>query len=515
MEFTKEYPKPKFRLVNAKSCTSQKVWRPKTLDEYCWLVCYEAERFTPLLNTDRELYPNNKKVDELSSNSVLSFTYARNLISDFRNESDSKEYYKYLSFGIRVDNKQINCEIDNVWLLHCMYLRLYWKRAKLLSPEDTEERNQFHSETGWPKNPNSEAFYQVGWSTLEAMNRFTTDVYDAIDTAHSYATMIDANDDAPPQKPLVFSPRLSTPAKVMKDTLRDIFLKLVPESTWPQILFQKEVDRILSNIDYEYEQVMSIFCADTKREKFNPNTYLLNLARLLRDADYLIRKEDTDEDTVLYGYSKEAVKAVHEAVAYEDQIHINIEDIIGKEEADKFQSDFREALQFSNFEYIEVDTGRTSYRPDDTKTSMVASDKGESLAKYIELIVASSAKQDKLVDKLEKVGQEEGVSLSDGIHMKPLREIGGTPEATHSADFSSVYWYGETYTFTPTQKAAIRLLWEAKDNRTPDLGQDYILDEIGSDSKRLRDVFKSHPAWKKMITTIKSGSFRLAKPEKK
>ena len=87
-------------------------------------------------------------------------------------------------------------------------------------------------------------------------------------------------------------------------------------------------------------------------------------------------------------------------------------------------------------------------------------------------------------------------------------------DTAHSADFSSVRWHGETYSFTPTQKSAVKLLWQAWKNRTPDLGQDYILEEIGSDSTRLRDLFKGHPAWNKMIVSIKLSSFRLAEPEK-
>ena len=61
---------------------------------------------------------------------------------------------------------------------------------------------------------------------------------------------------------------------------------------------------------------------------------------------------------------------------------------------------------------------------------------------------------------------------------------------------------------------AIRILWNAGKNSTPEVGHDYILVEIGSDSSRLRDIFKGHPAWNTMIVSGETaGSFRLFEPK--
>jgi hypothetical protein len=90
-----------------------------------------------------------------------------------------------------------------------------------------------------------------------------------------------------------------------------------------------------------------------------------------------------------------------------------------------------------------------------------------------------------------------------------------TPRHTaHSEDFHSVSWYGQAYTFTHQQAAAVKLLWQAWENGTPDLGQAYLLEKIDSDGSRLRDIFKGkdgmHPAWGTMIVESKKGVFRLS-----
>lgn len=62
----------------------------------------------------------------------------------------------------------------------------------------------------------------------------------------------------------------------------------------------------------------------------------------------------------------------------------------------------------------------------------------------------------------------------------------------HSLDFRSVRWFGEEYTFTKTQAACLKVMWEAWEQGTPDLDQQTILNEADADSKRLVDVFRDH-----------------------
>jgi hypothetical protein len=92
-------------------------------------------------------------------------------------------------------------------------------------------------------------------------------------------------------------------------------------------------------------------------------------------------------------------------------------------------------------------------------------------------------------------------------------------EVGHSADFHSVRWHGQDFTFSHQQAAVVRLLWTAHENGTPDLSQETLLDKSGSSGGRLRDVFKeangTHPAWSTMIVESRKGVFRLSEPEKK
>ena len=87
--------------------------------------------------------------------------------------------------------------------------------------------------------------------------------------------------------------------------------------------------------------------------------------------------------------------------------------------------------------------------------------------------------------------------------------------ARHSEDYHSVRWSGETYTFTHQQAAIVALLWQAWENGTPDLGQDYLLENSRSAAGRVRDIFKQregqHPAWGTMIVESpkRKGVYRL------
>ncbi len=90
------------------------------------------------------------------------------------------------------------------------------------------------------------------------------------------------------------------------------------------------------------------------------------------------------------------------------------------------------------------------------------------------------------------------------------------PPARHSADFRWVHWYGTDYTFTKTQAACVKVLWEEMENGTPELDQQTILSAVDSESQRLVDLFKGHPAWKTLIVAgTTTGAFRLANPEQK
>lgn len=92
----------------------------------------------------------------------------------------------------------------------------------------------------------------------------------------------------------------------------------------------------------------------------------------------------------------------------------------------------------------------------------------------------------------------------------PPAAVPGFPR--HSADFRSVHWFGADYTFTPTQAAVIRQLWEAWEDGTPGVGQETLLAGAGSEGSRLRDLFRGHAAMGSMVVALGKGLFALADP---
>lgn len=81
---------------------------------------------------------------------------------------------------------------------------------------------------------------------------------------------------------------------------------------------------------------------------------------------------------------------------------------------------------------------------------------------------------------------------------------------THSADFRSVYVDGVLFALSPHQAQIIQILWGHWEQKTPDVEQDYILEEIGSKNKRLRNYFRNNTAWGTLIVPgERKGTFRL------
>jgi len=99
------------------------------------------------------------------------------------------------------------------------------------------------------------------------------------------------------------------------------------------------------------------------------------------------------------------------------------------------------------------------------------------------------------------------------------RQTTDTESPAHSEDFRSVRCGGTTYTFSPMQAAAVQVLWREWENGTPVVSQDYILAEIGSNSDRLRDIFRSqnktHRAFDTLIKRSGKGNFYLDLPPTK
>lgn len=86
----------------------------------------------------------------------------------------------------------------------------------------------------------------------------------------------------------------------------------------------------------------------------------------------------------------------------------------------------------------------------------------------------------------------------------------------HSSDFATVFWDGQTYRFGGTiQRAVIAVLWNAWENGQIDILEPVLLEEAGSYSARIVDLFKGHAALDRLIVRSSrhggpAGGWRLA-----
>jgi len=103
---------------------------------------------------------------------------------------------------------------------------------------------------------------------------------------------------------------------------------------------------------------------------------------------------------------------------------------------------------------------------------------------------------------------------ADLIDLEANATKGKGGAAVASADYRSVKWFGTSYTFTKSQAACVKLLWEAWKADTPELNGLTVVADAKVDQCRLVDVFKSkgkmHPAWGTMIVPGGTkGTYRL------
>ena len=66
------------------------------------------------------------------------------------------------------------------------------------------------------------------------------------------------------------------------------------------------------------------------------------------------------------------------------------------------------------------------------------------------------------------------------------------------------------FSLTSRQAQVVQILFEAYVNGHPEVGLHYILEQLGSPSRRSRDTFKNSPAWRALIAPGETrGTYRL------
>jgi hypothetical protein len=77
-------------------------------------------------------------------------------------------------------------------------------------------------------------------------------------------------------------------------------------------------------------------------------------------------------------------------------------------------------------------------------------------------------------------------------------------------DGRSVNLRGEEFSLTPTQAQVFDILYKAYQNGTPDVSEAYIIDHLGYEKGKVKDVFKRHDNWQKLIVKgARKDTFRL------
>ncbi len=142
-----------------------------------------------------------------------------------------------------------------------------------------------------------------------------------------------------------------------------------------------------------------------------------------------------------------------------------------------------------------------------------------SLARNIQTLNEAKSNNRNLHNELDNMNQELEKTLSENKTLKaeveksPLNDIKSEKAEKSfscSPDYRSVISNGKSYTFTSRQAQAVETLHK---EGNPELGQEYILEKLGDTSKRLRDTFKGHPAWGKLIIPgSRKGTFKLNIP---
>jgi hypothetical protein len=93
-------------------------------------------------------------------------------------------------------------------------------------------------------------------------------------------------------------------------------------------------------------------------------------------------------------------------------------------------------------------------------------------------------------------------------------EVVPVEQVSHSADYRSITWYGKRYTFSVTQAAIVRALWEAWESGHPEVSNQALLEAAESESAKPQDLFREHPAITDgVIGRAGRGVWRLYEPE--
>lgn len=99
-------------------------------------------------------------------------------------------------------------------------------------------------------------------------------------------------------------------------------------------------------------------------------------------------------------------------------------------------------------------------------------------------------------------------------HLRPLLDavIARLSPARHSDDFTSAFWFGASYTFTPLRARIVKVLWQHWEAGTPIVGARHLAAVGCGETQKISDILKDDAAYGTMIQTDGSGRYWLQPP---
>jgi len=119
-----------------------------------------------------------------------------------------------------------------------------------------------------------------------------------------------------------------------------------------------------------------------------------------------------------------------------------------------------------------------------------------------------------LLQRDEALDEHSAEACDDPPQAQVRRQAGPFSDFTHTTDFRTLTFSGQTHVLTQNQAIVVGMLHEAWSSGTPELGHSHILENLRATASRLRDTFKRSPLWGVLVIPgRKRGTVRLNLPD--
>lgn len=233
-------------------------WIPKTYGDYKRLSIAIADE---LVNNTKE--STTKEIDMILS-------CVRNALSDLRailtniymSLHHPEVNYRHAGSTVWINDKRIEYRLTDSIIFHYMSLFEFVRRVKFDYSSYDNFRQEFYKK--WPKDPKAVAFTSAGWSILEAVFYFLSNISASISKDLELIYWDNSEGDNHFQTEanwegyddLIICPEQDKIIRIWRERLISLFNSTFSPEKWP--LLEREFDTINCQLEYEYEQAMLI-----------------------------------------------------------------------------------------------------------------------------------------------------------------------------------------------------------------------------------------------------------------